>query len=176
MLRIGPSLFTLAACYLIVRALRFLPTATQNRLTDYSLLLLVVPVAIGAVAIGWGGVRWLRLAISPTWRGFEGDKSGLSFKLGPFGNERYKMEDLDIRYLFELSDDEQDEGAFEAFLDPEEQMSKFLPRIWFGSDRQRLDLRLRKFVRLTEQELARQLKPFIDHARRNRPSLDHDET
>jgi hypothetical protein len=51
----------------------------------------------------------------------------LEFRLGP-SRRRYDSARLDIRYPFEL-DDENGDAAFEAHLPEEEQMRRFLPRM-----------------------------------------------
>lgn len=141
--------------------LSFAPTGTNNRIVDYSILVLVLPVALFAVVCTFSSARWLLLACWPGRLGVFASADELILRLGPFGTQRFAAAGLELRYPFELSMDAAD-GVFEALLPEEEQLARFLPRIRHPNARDSLDRKILRFSCGTEDRIATTLRPVFD--------------
>lgn len=174
LLFLGPGVLLLVICFGVAQGLRFRPSGVSNRIGDYSLAIVMLPVALGGLVIAGMGLRWLAMAVWPGWLGIVADADGLSFHLGPMGSARYCAGELDVRYLFELlgEDGEGDAELYEALTDPQEQMASMLPRIRCARSAKSLERRIVRFTRMGEQELAALLRPFIESVRRDRSGAD----
>ncbi len=151
-----------------LRGLNFTPSGVSNRITEYALAAVLAPVALVGVALVISGLRWLLMSIWPGRLGIIASADALTFQLGPMGVQRYAMEELTVRYLFESSPGEESETLYEALLDPDVQMAEFLPRIEGRQDSKRLDLWMLKFAGLAERQCAASLRPWTDMVRNDR--------
>ena len=169
-LRLIPSALMLLISLNVYSGLNFTPNAVSNRITDYSLLAIVTPLAIASVLIGLNGVRWL---ITACWFGSLGvvaSRGGMTFRVGAMRSPHYPIEDLTIRYLFEMKMDDLDEDLiFEALQPPAKQLAEMLPRLTVTGEREPLNNRLLQLCPGSEQQLANILRPFVDH---HRPNID----
>lgn len=147
---------------MIAPSLSFRHSGASNQIEDYALsfTLLLIGIA-GLAAAAWGG-RWALLALWPGRVGFVADVRGLSWRLGPFGSGRLDAERIEARYLFELDDEELEEGHFEAFLPEETQRRTMLPRLRHPQVRHCVRQLLLNFCAAPEEKLADGLRPMID--------------
>jgi len=159
-----PAFLLGIATVLIYGRLNFVPTGVSNRLVDYSIAALSLPIPLISLWMTLKAVRWLLLALWPTRAAVVAEADTLTLRLGPFGTRTYDAQRLDVRYLFELSQDA-DEGGFEAFLPEEQQRDKFLPRILHPAAREPLNRIILRFVKESEPDAARTLRPLIDRWR-----------
>jgi len=104
------------------------------------------------------------LAVWPASVAVVAEVDFLTLRLGPFGTRTYDTPRLDVRYPFELSQDA-DGGGFEAFLHEDEQRDKLLPRILHPAAREPLHRVILRFVKESELDTARTLRPIIDRWR-----------
>ncbi len=149
------------ATVVVFQTLDFSPAGASHRLVDVSIAIVTLPVAACGLYLAVLGLRWIGLAAWPGSVGIIATNDELSLLLGPFGTKRFDTAQLDLKYAFELSADE-DEGGFESFLPEEEQMAKFLPRMLHPSTKDRIDPMLLKFAQRPEAEVARSLRPAFD--------------
>ena len=153
--------------FLIYTSLHFVPSGVSNRLVDYSVALISLPISLTALWSVLKGARRLLLSLWPAPVGVFADERTLTLRLGPFGTRSYDAARMDIRYPFELSQDDEG-GGFEAFLPEEEQRMKLLPRILHSSAREPLNRVILRFVRPSEKAAVRSLRPLLDHWRSGR--------
>lgn len=153
-----------AGTFVVFRSLDFSPAGGSHRLVDVSLLIAVLPVAVGAVYLLVLGLRWIALAVWPTSVGVVATSDALILRLGPFGIRRFDVARLDLKYAFELTGDE-DDGGFESFLPEKEQMAMFLPRMLHPTYKERIDLLILKFAGGSESDVADALRPAFDRWR-----------
>ncbi|MEK7730973.1 MAG: hypothetical protein AAB363_03870 [Planctomycetota bacterium] len=149
---------------LIFGRLNFNPSGVSNRLVDYSMAAISLPIPLIAAWTALKALRWLLLALWPARVAVVAEVDSLTLRLGPFGTRAYDTPRLDIRYLFELSQDA-DGGGFEAFLPEDEQRAKLLPRILHPAAREPLHRVILRFVKESEPDAARTLRPLIDRWR-----------
>ena len=157
------------ASFLVYTSLHFVPSGVSNRLVDYSVALISLPIPLVAVWSVFKGARWLLLSLWPAPVGVFADERILTLRLGPFGTTTYEAARMDIRYPFELSQDDEG-GGFEAFLPEEEQRTRLLPRILYPGAREPLNRVILRFVQPSEEEAVRLLRPLIDRWRSRRPT------
>jgi len=150
---------------LIYSRLHFVPTAVSNRLVDYSIAFICLPVPISCLIAIFRMLRWLLLAAWPGAVVIVANESALTFSLGPFGTKAYDAARMVIRYPFELLEDENSEGAFESFLPEEEQLRVLLPRITHPSSAKPLNELLLRFVDVGETHATKLLRPALEHWR-----------
>jgi len=150
--------------FLIYTSLHFVPSGVSNRLVDYSVALISLPIPLTALWSVFKGGCWLLLSLWPAPVGVFADERTLTLRLGPFGTMGYDAARLDLRYPFELSQDDEG-GGFEAFLPEEEQQMRLLPRILHPSAREPLNRVILRFVQPSEEEAVRSLHPLLDHWR-----------
>jgi len=153
--------------FLIYTSLHFVPSGVSNRLVDYSVALISLPIPLTALWSAFKGARWLLLSVWPAPVGVFADERTLTLRLGPFGTRSYDASRMDIRYPFELSQDDEG-GGFEAFLPEEEQQMRLLPRILHPGAREPLNRVILRFVQPSEEEAVRSLRPLLDHWRSGR--------
>lgn len=162
-----PAVLLLVCATAVFGRLQFVPTAFSNRLVDYSIaLLLVVPGVLLAIACVIKSLQWLLLAFWPGKVGVVAQEHELTLRLGPFGTKRYDMNRCDVRYPFEM-DDEENEGRFEAYLPEDRQRSSLLPRIVASDTSEPVDRLILRFASGSESDLAVALRPMIDRWRTN---------
>lgn len=169
--RLAPGLLLMFIALQVVRGLQFQPSAVRNRITDYSLAIVMAPVIVAGLALIWTGGRWLVASLWPGRLDIVAEQGALDFRLGPFGRRVYPPEEIDVRYLFEMSGDfgDDEDDIYESLQPPEEQQARYLPRIRHTHTNERLDQRIMHYVRMGERNAADALRPFIDAHRRDRP-------
>ena len=155
-----PAILLGITAILIYARLNFVPTGVSNRLVDYSIAAVSLPIPLIAVWTFLKSLRWLLLAQWPARVAVVADYDSLTLRLGPFGTRTYDAARLDVRYPFELSQDAEG-GGFEAFLPEEEQQSKFLPRMLHPDAREPLNRVILRFVKDSEVAAAKVLRPVI---------------
>lgn len=157
-----PSLLLAAISIVIYRPLHFIPSGVSNRLVDYSIAVAASPLLLGAV---WTAMKSLGLLLQFLWPAklvIVATQDSLTFCLGPFGCRTYSVADLDVRYSFELSGDD-DQGAFESFLPEEQQRRTLLPRILHPGSKQPLQRIVLQYAVGQESDIAEVLRPAIEH-------------
>lgn len=157
----APSVLLGLAAFFIYSQLHFVPSGISNRLVDYAFAIAALPIPLAGLWTGWKGLGWLALCVWGSPVEIVAKPATLEFRLGPFARRTFNIADLDIRYPFELIDDE-DEGGFESFLPEEQQRSTLLPRIVHPTTRSPLQRTILQFAVGDEAELARALRPMIE--------------
>jgi len=160
-----PTALMGGASLLIYRALSFTPTGVSNRITDYVIAVAASPLAVGTLVCAFKGLRCLLFAIWPGRMGVWGERDALVLRLGPFGRVRYAAAKLDIRYPFELADDADEDGGYEAFLPEEEQKKRLLPRMTHRGVREPINETILRYAAGSEEEIIHGLRPAIEHWR-----------
>ncbi len=173
LLRLIPAVVMLMIASNVFSGLNLTPTAVSNRITDYSKLILILPLALGGLLIGLNGARWLITACWPGELGVVASTKGITLHLGAMASPHYPIDALTIRYLFEMDTDELDEDLiYEALQPPEKQMAEMLPRIYVTGEREPLNNQLIQLCSGNEAQLAAALKPFVDF---HRPNIEWDD-
>jgi len=162
-----PAILLGITTILIYTRLNFVSTGVSNRLVEYSIAVISLPIPLIALWTALKSLRWLLLALWPASVAVVASSDSLTFRLGPFGTQAYDAPRLEVRYPFELSQDEEG-GGFEAFLPEEEQRARLLPRILHPDARGPLQRIILRFVKVAESDAARTLRPSIDRWRGNR--------
>ncbi len=139
-------------------------SALSSRMVELSLAAAAVPFALAALGCMFVALRWLLFAAWPARVGIVAEAEALELRLGPFGSQRYDTAQLDVRYPFELIEDEED-GGFEAFLPEDEQYARLLPCMRHPRASEPLNRTMLKFVSGSEEELAAALRPMIQRWR-----------
>src|SRR3989304_7964287 len=75
--------------FLIYTSLHFVPSGVSNRLVDYSVALISLPIPLTALWSAFKGARWLLLSLWPAPVGVFADERALTLRLGPFGTRSY---------------------------------------------------------------------------------------
>jgi hypothetical protein len=143
----------------LYRPLNFGSSVIGERLVAVSIAGAGVPIAVGAMVTAVLAIRWALLAVWPRRLGIDATAEQLAMRLGPFGTRVHRAAELDVRYLFEMDEDEDD--RFERLLPEEEQMRRLLPQIRHADARESLDRVILRFAALSEDEAARLLGPAI---------------
>jgi len=167
-LRIGPGVVTAFLSAHALGRLNFAPSGISNRITDYALAMILVPIALVGLALVVFGLRWLLMSM---WFGkleIVGTEDALTFRLGPLGAQRYTLEELTVYYPFEFCPEEELEGVYESLLDPAVQMEEYLPHIVRRRDSARLDPRIPGLAALREKQCAALLRPWTNAVRNKR--------
>ena len=148
------------ATYATYSRLSFVPSAISNRLVDYSIAILALPLPVAAIITLIRSLRWIVLAL---WKnaGIHANQEGLVFSLGPFGRRHFRASQIDIRYPFELLEDPDYEPGVEAFLPEEEQLATLLPRLRYPGYAMNLGEVILKFAGVSEAHIASRLSPLI---------------
>lgn len=157
----GATAIGLVAAMVLSR-LDFTKTGVHSRLVEGSLAMLIMPPALGAIACALQGLRGLVLAFWPGQVGLEANDHRLTLRLGPLGTLNYPVAELDIKYLFEWSAEEE---SFEAFLPEETQRATMLPRILHPPAKEQIQQKILRFAAGTESEIAEQMRPWIERVR-----------
>lgn len=158
-----PGCFLAAAAWLVYERLDFTAPVLANRLVEYCIALAALPLAAASVVCLVGGLRRLLLAVWPAPLGIFAGNNELVMRLGPMGTKRFGADRLEIRYPFELDDDEG--GTFEAFLPEDQQVAAYLPRMRHPNARTPVHLLILAFAGETEREVVEKLRPAIDRWR-----------
>lgn len=135
-----------------------------NRVVDWAIALIALPVPLISLIALWRAIRWLSLSIWPGPVGIAATLEGIQTHLGLIESRTYDAKRLVIRYPFELAE-ELDEGSFEAYLPEEKQMEMLMPRMTHPQARRPLQEILMQFGSYDEADLARRLRPLIERWR-----------
>lgn len=160
-----PTALCAVLTYAIYSRLNFIPSAISNRLVDYGLAILSLPVPVIGVIFAVRTVRWLLLAAWPKPVLILATDEKLAFHLGPFGNREFDAARLTIRYPYELLEDSDEDPGFEGYLPEEDQHEKLLPRITYPGHAKTLDQLIASFSSLAEAATIAALRPAIDRWR-----------
>jgi len=171
----------------VIPRLDFTPTATSNRITEISLLLLMLPLLLAGLISALAAARWLLAACWPKPLGLFASDQTLSFQLGPFGTQAFDTKRLRIQYLFDLDPDDIDPDlVYESLQPPEKQIQSQLPAITHPDTPNRLDRLILRFFAIPPERAAAILGPYLQAIRekkttRNNPanaptSTDHNDT
>lgn len=156
--------------YFVLPSLRFTPTATSNRLTDYALAVAVGAPMLAGVALILAALRWLLLAVWPGRLVIEVDEKALKFRLGPFGHRDLDWSRMEASYSHEREDDPDEEPDPELLaLEPEDEMAAHLPRM--RHPRVAGDVRwlILRFADADEAEFASVFYPYVQQGRKRSP-------
>ncbi len=143
-----------------------------HTIVELAIIAALVPFGLAGIAMVALGMRWLLLALWPGCVGVTADAHALRLALGPFGNRTYDTDRLEVRYFFELSEDN-DEGGFEALLPEQEQIKNFLPRLLHPDAKSPLHRSIMRFADGTESSIAQALRPVIAQWRGERTMPKH---
>lgn len=163
----GALVWCVPAAVLVLAALyitgRFTPQPVRvvGRLVDYSLALVGLGLALSAAYCGLRGFAWIALSVWPRRVGVCAESDALTLRLGPFGTHRYEAAQLEVRYPFEL-DEEESESPYEALLPQEQQLATLLPQIVDRNTKRRVDPAILRFVGLSEPGTAAVLRPLLE--------------
>lgn len=154
----GGLIFGIAAAAIFSK-LDFTRTGVHSRLVEVSLALFALPFAVAAVGCVWHGFRYVLAALAVVELGVTLRATSMALRLGPFGSKVYPVAELDIKYPFEFSGDEE---SFEAFLPEELQRATMLPRITHASEKVPISRQILRFVHRTEPEIAQRIRPWVE--------------
>jgi|GEM_PF-2459145 len=149
------------------RGLQFSPTGASNRLVDYSIAVLLLPIACFAAYAAVVSMRLALLACWPAAVGAFAARDELILRFGPYGTKRFDAARLDVRYPFEEAEDAAEEG-YEALLPEAVQLSQLCPRIAHPHAPHRLDMVIARRTGYTGEEIADLLRPAIEYYRETR--------
>lgn len=160
----APAILLGLIVVIVLGKLRFSPTGFSNRVVDYSVAALLIPLA-GLSAYGTlASVRHFLLSCWPLPLGIVFEERKLLLCLGPFGRWEYDVHMLEIQYPFEQSVDLAG-GSFEAFLPVDEQLATLVPHISLSGERDAIDRRILRFAAHSEEELASMVRDVISQWR-----------
>lgn len=151
----------------VLRGLQFRPTGASNRLVDYSIAVLLLPIACFAAYAVVASSRLALLACWPAAVGVFATRDELILRFGPFGTKRFDVDRLEVCYPFEESEDAAEDG-YEALLPEEVQLAQLCPRIAHPLAPHRLDIVIARRTGYTGQEIAGLLRPAIEYYRKTR--------
>ena len=146
----------------VFERLNFVPTAFSNRVVDYAVALIAIPVVLMAIVCVARSLQWLSLAFWPRRIGVYAAESKLILRLGPFGTRSYDPTKLEVCYPFERNEEDDGESGFEALLSEEEQRKSLLPSMFDTGTRVRIDRLILRFALGSESDLAAKLRPLLD--------------
>jgi len=155
-----PAVLLGVACVSIYGRLHFIPSGISNRFVDYAFAIAAAPLPLMGLWTALKSIRWFMLF---AWGGaieIVAGPTSIDFRLGSFGRKVFQVADLDIRYPFELIDE--DEGSFESFLPEEQQRATLLPRIIHPNIKSPLQRAILQFAVGDEAQVARALRPMIE--------------
>lgn len=175
-MRLVPGLFIVIVSYHVFGGLSFAGSAANNRITEYSISLLLLPLVLIGLVLSLRGALWLAFACWPAPLRITAGRDGLTLELGPVGRQHFPTDSLDVRYLFEIPTEAADDGlTYEALLPPEQQMAELLPRIRAPGQPNPIEEQISYYTRCNEQQLADALRPFIEYMRRGRDAPGDDD-
>lgn len=139
--------------------LDFTRTGVHSLLVEGALAVVGLAPAAGAVICAARAFLYLLLGLWTKRIGVFADDEYLTLRLGPFGTMEYPVRELDIRYPFELSGDE---DSFEAFLPKDVQRATMLPRMLRHGEPKPIQQMILRFAAGTEAEVAARMRPWIE--------------
>lgn len=155
-----------ACTVLLYGSLDFRPSPVTNRLVEYCIAVAGSPILVIALGSLFRTLQWLLLAVWPSPVGIRADGQRLTFALGPFRTRSFAASRLDVRYPFELIDEE--EGSYEAYLPEEKQLSRFVPRLRYPGSDEQINRTLLRFAAGQEPDIAGALRPIFEQWRASR--------
>ena len=155
----APAIILGLIVFVVLGRLRFSPTGFSNRLVDFSIAAMLIPLAGVSLYAAFASARHFLLSAWPFPLGIVFAERSLGLYIGPFGRDEYDVHQLDVRYPFEQSVDLAG-GLFEAFLPVDEQMATLLPRISLGGG-SAIDRRVLHFAAQSEEELAGMVRDLV---------------
>ncbi|MHC5110224.1 MAG: hypothetical protein ACYTHJ_10140 [Planctomycetota bacterium] len=164
----------IVACIPIYGSLSFQVTGATNRIIEYSIAIIALPLPCLALITGFTGLRWLILGLWPKSTGFLFARDRLEISLGVFGRHRLPLAHLDIKYPYDLDEDEAD-GSFESFLPQDIQRATLVPAMTHPAFGGKIHLELQRFTAETEQQLATRLQDVFDHWHPPKPDEDDED-
>ncbi len=133
--------------------LRFVPSATSNRITDYAIAWLAGLLLLLGLGLCGRSVKWAALAVWPGRLGFDISANSIQARLGPFGTWSAAPAELSVdwpEYLFDLD------------LDADRPLPiNECPPITIDSGNTRIDVQLRRFGLLSEGQWWPMVEPRI---------------
>ncbi len=160
----GGGVMLFIPAFYVWPTLRFVPSPTSNRITDYAMAITVGVMALVGVMLAGAGLRWALFVVWPARMGIEADDQALYLRLGPFGNQRLEWARLETIYAFDL-DDPSEADPDRLVLEPEAEMEKFLPRMRHPAVEGDVNRMLERFAAVDEPTLAAKLRRYIEKVR-----------
>jgi hypothetical protein len=158
-----PALLTGAAVAAIYPNLQFRSTAVSSAIVDYAMAIASLPLVAGALFCTFRALQHFLAAAWPGPLGVYADRDSLRLSLGPFGARGFVARELDIRYPFEMDDD--NSGGFEQFLPEDEQKARLLPSMNHRTVQRSVHRTILRFAAGDEAHVASRLGPLIEHWR-----------
>lgn len=152
----------------------FRPSGLPRGPVDFSLCVVLLPLAGAVLFFGGRAISWLLLAFWPAPVGVWATAEALVTRFGPWGRRRYRADELDIRYGFEWPEEQRTE-FFEAMLPEEEQLASYLPRIRHPSAVTPVNQTMLRFLGRPEFEVAAAMRSALERWRERNPQ-DRDTT
>jgi len=162
-----PALLLGAVVGITYSRLHFRPTAIASGIVDYAVAIAALPLVGFALFCAVRTLQYILAAVWPGPLGLHADGEYLQLFLGPFGNQCYRAVELDIRYPFEMEEDDEG-GGFEQFLPEDEQLARMIPRITHQSAKVPISRTILRFMGGDEPRIASQLRRVIEHWRSGR--------
>jgi len=160
LLRLVAAAVILTTAWSVLSQMSFSGGDRTSVIVRVAVVLVVVPFALVGVAITASGLRWLAAACWPGALGVRADTETLTMALGPFGTRRYDVGRLDVRYLFECTDDEETD-TFEAMRPEAQQIRDLLPIIRHPDAGERIDRVILRFADGPEPAVVSALRPVV---------------
>jgi hypothetical protein len=155
--------------------LDFSPSAVGNRIVQVSLVVLVIPLVLAAAMVAMSGMRQFLAGAWPGFSGVEIRQDRIVLRRGALPSRSYAATDLDLRYLFEMDEDEHN-GVFESYLPEDHQRATMLPPLRCAREPEPLRLVLLRWTAVDEPRAAAALAGGLEALRRRyRPDLLQDE-
>ena len=154
-----PASILCAAALTIYPKLHFRPTAVSSGIVDYAIAVATIPLLVFGLYSAFRTVQYFLAVVWPGDVGVQADREYLQLFLGPFGRKGFLVRELDVRYPFEMDDEEG--GGFERFLPEDQQRSQMLPRILHSSESRPINRTILRFAAGDEARIAAQLGPVI---------------
>jgi len=169
-----PAAIAALIVFLVAYDLNFKPTGARTRIVDFAIAAVLLPLGSLSLYLLFQAIRWLTVVIWPGPLGVFCFKDRLELALGPWGRKVYDVDRLDLRYLFEM-DEEEHGGEFEAYLPEDQQRREFLPPMAHPDSLRPLSRVILDRTLRAEAEAAAALRPAIDVWRRDHGIEDEDD-
>ena len=166
----GAAVLLAVVTVTVYDGLTFTSNGVSSAIVDFSIALIALPIPISTIITTWIAGRWFLLGLWPGSVGICACDDELVLRLGPFGTRRYDAARLDIRYPFELAEDEAGAG-FEAFLPEQQQRDQLLPSVTHPRAHEAIDRAILRFAVGSEREIAKALGPVIRRWRAEPPGV-----
>ena len=158
-----PAVLLGVIAVMLYGSLNFVPSGVSNRLVDYALGVVALPIPLFSIYALGKAVRLLLIAAWPGKSGVFASPDLLELRLGPF-RRKYDSARLKLQYPFEVGEETGDR-PFEAYLPEEEQMERFLPLMTHPQAASAINQEILRYCTGTEAELTGRLRPMIEYWR-----------